>query len=209
MIHDLSIMLNEQTLPFLPAGDPHMVWTHRADHAFAPCQVSLAVLVTHLGTHVDAPLHFIPGGKTTAQMDLACYCGQAACIAAEGFPREGVYDLAQDLEKNASLVAGADILIVSTGYEKLVGTPEYFRSPDFGENTGALLEDLGIRGIGIDAPTIGQQNRAHQEILGRDIGIIESLVNLGPLVGRRFYFSAVPLKFEDGDGSPVRAYAVT
>ena len=39
--------------------------------------------------------------------------------------------------------------------------------------------------------------------------IHESLVNLGPLIGRRFYFSAVSLKFADGDGNPVRAYAVT
>ena len=39
--------------------------------------------------------------------------------------------------------------------------------------------------------------------------IVESLVNVKDLVGKRFFFSAVPLKFADGDGSPVRAYAIT
>jgi len=209
MIHDLTITLSEQTLPFLPSGDPHMVWTHRADHSFAPCQVSLAVMVTHLGTHIDAPLHFIPGGKTTAQIDLSRYCGKACCIAATDFPHQGEYDIAADLEKNAGLIEKGDILIVYTGYEKLVGTPEYFEFTEFAENTGALLESYGIVGIGFDSPTIAQTKPTHQEVLGRDIGIIESLVNLEPLIGKRFWFSAVPLKFEDGDGSPVRAYAVT
>jgi kynurenine formamidase len=209
MIHDLTITLNEQTLPYTPAGDPHIVWTHRADHSFAPCQVSIAVIGTHMGTHVDAPLHFIPNAKTTSQIDLAVYVGQAVCLAAPNFPSEGEYDITAILEENEDLLKDADKLILYTGYEKLVGTEAYFVSPDFAENTGALLEKYGLNGIGFDAPTIAQGNRAHQEVLSRGFGIYESLINLEALVEKKFFFSAVPLKYEDGDGSPVRAYAIT
>jgi kynurenine formamidase len=210
MIHDLTITLNEQTLPFLPAGDPHMIWTHRVDHNSFICQASLAVIPSHLGTHVDAPRHYVKGGKTTAEVDLSRFCGKAVCVAADDFPREGEYDINPLLERNKTLIETGDILIVFTGYEKLVGTPEYFKFPNFADNTGAALESRGIRGIGFDSPSISLgNNNAHQEVLGREISIIESLINLAPLVGRRFFFSALPLKFEDGDGSPVRAVAIT
>jgi kynurenine formamidase len=209
MIHDLTITLSEETLPFLPAKDPHMMWAHRVDHNFFVCQASVVMMPSHLGTHIDAPLHYVPGGKTTATIDLSRFTGQAVCFAAHNFPHSGEYDLTADLEKNKNLVRPGDIVILSTGYEKLVGNPSYFEFPDFAENTGALLESYGIVGIGFDMPTIGQRNKVHQEVLGREIAIIESLVNLVPLIGKRFFFSAVPLKFADGDGSPVRAYAIT
>ena len=48
MIHDLTITLNEDTLPFLPAGDPHMIWTHRVDHNWFKCQASLVVCPSHM-----------------------------------------------------------------------------------------------------------------------------------------------------------------
>jgi kynurenine formamidase len=209
MIHDLSITLNEQTLPFLPAGDPHMIWKHSADHSFAPVQVSLFTMVTHLGTHIDAPLHYIKGGKAIPDMPLSAYCGRAVCIEAEGYSKEQEYDIGEVMNKNKGIIEPGDILLLHTGYEDLVGTPAYFEFADFRENTGEILEQYGINGIGFDLPSIAFKNRAHQEVLGRGIGIIESLINLKPLIGRRFYFSAAPLKFEDGDGSPVRAYAVT
>jgi kynurenine formamidase len=209
MIHDLTITLSEKTLPFLPTGDPPMIWTHRVDHNSFVCQASLVVMMSHMGTHVDAPLHYIKGGKTTAEADLSRFCGKAVCVAADDFPREGEYDINPLLEKNKALIETGDILIVSTGCEKLVGTPEYFNFPNFAENTGAALEARGIRGLGFDTPSISFGNRAHQEVLGREIAIIESLINLEPLVGRRFFFIALPLKFEDGDGSPVRAVAIT
>jgi kynurenine formamidase len=211
MILDLTITLNEQTLPFLPTGDPRMIWTHRVDHASFVCQASLVVMPSHMGTHVDAPLHYVKDGKTTAEADLSRFCGKAVCVAADDFPRTGKseYDIEPLLERNAALIKAGDILIVRTGYEELVGTPEYFDFPNFAENTGAALEMRGLRGIGFDSPSLSLGNRAHQEALGREMSVIESLINLAPLVGKRFTLIALPLKFEDGDGSPVRAVAIT
>jgi kynurenine formamidase len=162
-----------------------------------------------MGTHIDAPRHFLPNGATTAEVDLSAYIGEAVCIAATDFPHQGVYDLTSDIEKNAELIHSGDIVLLYTGYEKLLGTPEYFEFTEFHENTGALLESYGIKGLGFDASTIAQARPTHQEVLGRGIGIIESLIGLEALIGKRFFFSAAPLKFEDGDGSPVRAYAIT
>ena len=209
MIYDLSITLDTSTLPFPATGDPHMTWEHLVDHSTYPVQVSLFSMVTHLGTHVDAPLHFLKGGKTTAEIDLSRYCGQAVCLGVPGVMADAVLDIRDILEANRSFIERDDIVILYTGWEDKVGTKEYFEYPDFHIDTGAALENIGAKGIGFDLPSVDHDGRIHRDILGRDLSIIESLVSLRPLVGKRFYFSAVPLKFSDGDGSPVRAYAVT
>lgn len=210
MLYDLTITLDENTLPFPDSGDPHMTWKHLVDHTIYKCQVSLFSMVTHLGTHVDAPLHYVKEGKTTAQMDLDRYCGEAVCIdASENIPADGFWDISDLLEKNRAFIGGTGLLILYTGWENRVGTKEYFDFPDFHPNSGKQLEDAGIRGLGLDMPSIGRNPLCHHGVLVRDIAVYESLINLKPLIGKRFYFSAVPLKFADGDGSPVRAYAVT
>ncbi|MCL2391115.1 MAG: cyclase family protein [Oscillospiraceae bacterium] len=209
MIHDLTITLNEKTLPFLPANDPFMTWSHSVNHDEHQVQASVVSMSSHMGTHVDAPLHFIKDGKSTAQVDLAKYCGQAVCFDVPDVTPDKVLDFSEVLEKNKDSIKPGDIIIFHTGWEDKVGTKEYFNYPEFHPQTGALLTKLGANGIGFDLPSIDLGGSIHRDLLGRDLGIIESLINLKPLIGKRFYFSAVPLKFENGDGSPVRAYAIT
>ncbi len=207
MIHDLTITLDENTLPFPDSGDPHMTWKHLVDHSVYKAQVCLFSMVTHLGTHVDAPLHFVKDGKTTAEINLEHYCGQAVCLDVPNVPMDKMLDVSNVLKENHDLIKTGDIIILHTGWEDKVGTQEYFNFPDFDPSIGPLLESYGAHGIGFDMPSIDRNGAAHCAVLERDMSIIESLINLKPLIGKRFYFSAVPLKFGDGDGSPVRAYA--
>lgn len=209
MIHDLTMVLDENTLPFPDNNDPHMTWKHLADHTTDMLQVSLISMVTHLGTHVDTPLHFIKDGKTTAEIDLSRYCGEAVCLDVPDVRCDCKLDVRDVLIQNRELIKPGDIIILHTGWEDKTGTPEYFVFPDFDPSIGEALESFGAHGIGLDRPSLDRAGEAHREVLRRDISITESLVNLKPLIGKRFYFSAVPLKFADGDGSPVRAYAVT
>ena len=210
MIHDLTITMDENTLPFPDSGDPHMTWKHLVDHNVYKCQVSLFSMVTHFGTHVDAPLHYCKGGKTTAEIDLSAYAGPAVCLDMTPYMDEGdELDITKVMENNKELVKTGDILVLYTGYEELVGKPEYFDYKDYSGNTGEILEQYGCKGIAFDMSSIDRSGLAHQSVLSRGMSIIESLINLKPLIGKRFYLSAVPLKFADGDGSPVRAYAIT
>ncbi|MCL2200968.1 MAG: cyclase family protein [Oscillospiraceae bacterium] len=209
MIHDLSITLSEKTLPFLPANDPYMKWESIANHAQHNVQVSYPQFSSHLGTHVDVPLHFIEGGKSTAEIDLSKYCGQAVCLDVPNVRADVVLDFSELFESSKALIRPGDIIIFHTGWEDKAGTTEYFEYPEFHPNTGELLTKLGANGIGMDLPSIDYGGSIHRDLLGRGLSIIESLINLKPLIGKRFYFSAVPLKFEKGDGSPVRAYAIT
>ena len=209
MIYDLTQLVNEELEPFDPSTEPHLEWKHCVDHSFFKCQVSKFGMVTHYGTHIDAPLHYVPGGKTTAQIDLACYCGKALCLDISELAKGDSINLTGVLAENQERIEPGMLLILRTGWEEKANTRSFFQFPDLEANTGALLESYGIRGIGVDMPSVDGNGEAHRSILSREIGIYESLYNLKPLVGRTFFFSAVPLKFEDGDGSPVRAYAIT
>ena len=48
----------------------------------------------------------------------------------------------------------------------------------------------------------------HQTLLQAGIVIVEGLTNLESLREERVFFTALPLKVEGGDGTPVRAIAI-
>ena len=138
------------------------------------------------------------------------YAGQAVCLDMTPYMNDGdELDITAVMEKNKDLIRKGDIIVLYTGYEERVGTMEYFDFKDFNGNTGEILEKYGCKGIGFDMPSIDRSGNAHQAVLSRGMSILESLINLKPLIGKHFFLSAVPLKFADGDGSPVRAYAIT
>jgi kynurenine formamidase len=46
------------------------------------------------------------------------------------------------------------------------------------------------------------------ELFGAGLILIENLTGLEQLIGKPFLFSCLPLKLDQGDGSPVRAVAI-
>ena len=73
-------------------GDP--VPGHRPVSELAKgdlCNLTSLTLGSHSGTHMDAPCHFVAGGKTIDQVDLARCVGPCQVVEAQG--RTGTYDL--------------------------------------------------------------------------------------------------------------------
>ena len=67
---------------------------------------------------------------------------------------------------------------------------------------------MGLDVIGID-PIADANLSLHRRLLSQaDFVIIENLCNLGACGGGLFSFFALPLKFADSDGAPVRALAL-
>lgn len=67
---------------------------------------------------------------------------------------------------------------------------------------------LGFDTIGID-PIADEGLTRHRLLLSqRDIVIIENLTNLDKIGEGLFLFAALPLKYENADGAPVRAVAM-
>ena len=111
---------------------------------------------THTGTHVDAPFHFFQDGETIDEVPLQSYVGPAVVFDLPGKQPGSSIERA-DLEGLAGDVAPGDIVLLNTGGgHRRANTKafltEYVR---LGESGAQYLIDLGVKGVGIDAVSMG------------------------------------------------------
>lgn len=207
--YDLSQPIHDQMAVF--PGDPPVRLTPRCQHPDDPFQLLDLHLGSHTGTHLDVPRHFWPDGLTIETMTLDRFCGPARVINLPAVPGK-VLDLV-----HADLTGWqpGEALLLATGWEAKAGSPAYFEHlPLFAAGTAAWLLDRQIRLLGVDLPTVQEEDRPGQDwrhmhlaLLQSGVVIVEGLVGLQPLIQRRVEFFAVPLSIVNGDGSPVRAFA--
>ncbi|NJE85018.1 cyclase family protein [Thermococcus sp. CX2] len=187
MIIDLSISIGEDT-PVYP-GDPEVKVKPWARIERDGYYMNALRLGEHTGTHVDAPAHFIPGGKTVDEMPLEKFMGPGLVIDVRS--GEGLVGL-EEVPDSGFL--GRVVLFLTGGREL---------SPE----VALFLVAEGARAVGTDAMSIGD-DAVHKILLSEEVPIFENLTNLELLVGKEFTFIAFPLKVRGGSGSPVRAVAI-
>ena len=199
MYIDLSVALNAQT-PVYP-GDPAIKvepagildrdgWN---DHT-----VSFG---THIGTHIDAPLHMIAGGKTLNQMPIEQFIGRGRLVAVdEEFSFERV--------RQADIQEG-DIVLFHTGLSERYYEPVYFEAyPAMSTEIAHYLVERKVKMVGVDAGSVDNANGfpIHKILLAGGVLIIENLANLHKLTDKVFTVYALPIKL-DLDGAPARVVA--
>jgi len=168
---------------------------------------------THSGTHVDAPLHVVPGGSTIDETPLSRLLSEGVVLgvdAEEARPVDAV-----DLRGLDELRDG-DAVLLSFGWAEHAGTNRYHRYPWLSidladrlvERDVALLgtdtlspdEPRGLRGGGDPYPV-------HRRLLGTGAPIVENLADISGLVGERVQVVCLPLRLRGGDGAPARVLA--
>ncbi|MFC1735772.1 cyclase family protein [Candidatus Hydrogenedentota bacterium] len=207
-IIDLTMPLDEetQTHPTHPSVEIKPFLTHGND-GFNVLQFTS--LCTHTGTHVDFPSHLVLGGPSALDTSLDIFVGEAVAVSIPKGPGEVV----TPEELPEANIRQGDILLVSMGWEKALAEKRFFdNAPGFSVNCAKFLIDKGVKCIATDSPSIDPLNGSpplfHFAVLEAGLGVVEGLVNLDKVVGKRFLFSALPLKITGGDGSPVRAVAM-
>lgn len=116
-------------------------------------------LITHSGTHVDAPFHFHPisEGKLAKTIDkcpLEWFYGDGVRLdLRHKKPGEEitVEDLKEALDKIGYKIKPGDIVLIWTDTDKKAGTPEYFEHPGMSREATLWLVEQGVKVIGIDA----------------------------------------------------------
>lgn len=82
----MTCKIYDITLPITPdvsvwPGDPPVELTRAEDMAQgADANVTRLALSAHAGTHVDAPVHFLPGGAGVEALDLTVLTGPALVV---------------------------------------------------------------------------------------------------------------------------------
>jgi arylformamidase len=179
-----------------------------ADHGYAELRLTM---LTHTGTHIDAPAHMLPAGRTLDDYPAGWFVGRATVIDVARFAG-GVIERA-DLEPHRDAIAGLDYVLLYTGWAARWGEASYYDGyPVLGEAAARWLAGRGLRGVGVDAVSVdaaGSTSFAvHRVLLASDLVIVENLTGLAALRGRSFLFSCLPLKITGADGAPVRAVAM-
>jgi arylformamidase len=171
-------------------GDPTPIMLHKLQISEGDaCNLSTISMCLHNGTHIDAPLHFIDGGKSAEKLDLGVFIGE--CKVVTFFEPE---------------ITGADIDEIPNSCERLL--IKGFGKSRLSKSAALALIDRGIRLVGIDHPTIGIDSdniEVHKILLGADIAILEGLDFSGVPSGD-YVLVAPPLKIKGADGVPTRAF---
>jgi kynurenine formamidase len=174
-------------------------------------QITDMSFATHTGTHIDAPLHFFPGGKTLDDYPLEAFVGPGRLLRVSKEPF-GVI-AREDLINAGEEVRPGDVVLIRTGWGAKYGQPDYETSPSLGEDAARWLVECGARIMGIDTltPELAYPKRPkgyafpiHRILLGNGVLIIEHL-NLERLpVAPRMTVAAFPLPIRGADGAPAR-----
>ena len=189
-------------------GDPILQVSPHATIEKQRCNVSQIAMGSHQGTHLDAQYHFVPDGKRLDEMPLDWFYGPATVLRMPKTARAEI--TVADLKPfEDRLTLGARV-IYETGWHRHYGQPDYFTDfPSLTQEAAAYLAGRRIRLLGMDTPTPGRDYYEVHHLLQQkpaEIVIVESLANLDALPDD-FLFIGFPLRFEGGDGSPIRAVA--
>ena len=167
-------------------------------------------MYSHTGTHVDAPAHLIKGADTLDLLPIEHFHGSALLLNFEN-DKSKTIDVSS-LEPYRNEIESIDFLLIHTGWSKHWGTEKYFSDYTVLSLEAAhWLSEFQLKGLGLDtiSADISETDDypIHKILLKKNILIIENLINLLSLPRSIFTFSCFPIKFQNADGSPVRAVA--
>lgn len=156
----------------------------------AICNLSRIEMGSHSSTHLDAPLHFVPNGKSVEKIDLEKCVGKCRVVSQQGFVE------AEDL-----------VPLLGSGCRKLLIRGDI----ELGVDAAREIAASGVELLGVEGFTVGNPETSgmiHRILLEKEVVIVEAL-NLQEIQDGMYFLCAVPLKLAGLDGSPCRAILVS
>jgi len=206
-VYDISVALGRESIDY--PGDPpySRQWVARLSGGDG-CDLSRIEMSAHAGTHIDAPAHFIPQGKTIDQ------------YAAGDFIRTAhVVDIADPLAIRAEAIAAVnsrpgDALLFRTANStsgRIVSgafsEAFVYLTPEAAD--ACVARRVGL--VGIDFITIDRYGDpafpVHRILLGAGIFILEG-INLAHVPAGVYTLVCLPLRIAAAEASPVRAVLI-
>jgi arylformamidase len=204
-IYDISLPLQAGS-PCWPGKSPLALTATRSLLRGDHCTSHTIGMDIHLGTHIDAPAHFIADGITLDQVPLATMVGPCRVIEFLGSPAS---------EIPSQIMAGghpSERVLFKTFNSQLLSHSKF--DPRFvalSEDLAHLLVQDGVRLVGIDYFSVDRFNSpgraVHHILLGSGVLILEG-INLAAVEPGDYQLIALPLNLVGAEGSPVRAVLV-
>lgn len=166
---------------------------------------SMLNMDVHVGTHVDAPCHSIPGAASSEALPLEALIGPARVALVED-----AEVVTPELLSGLGLEPNVERLLLKTRNSELWEKGESEFRSDFVALTADAarwLVDHGIILIGIDYLSVqrfGDPPLTHEILLRSGMVVLEGL-NLAGAVPGRYELICLPLRLVGSDGAPARA----
>lgn len=155
----------------------------------------------HIGTHIDAPFHFLNDGKRIIDLDIERYIGPCEIVDVSDF------DLIDETALRSVLTSPTERVLIKTA---LPNNPTRFPEdvPPITPDGARYMASLGVKLVGVDVPSVDQLDSkdlpGHHALYEHDIYILENVM-LDRVADGAYDLIALPLAITEADGSPVRA----
>jgi arylformamidase len=203
-IYDISLTTSND-LPVWP-GDTPIALVHNKDmHNGELYTLSQITTTVHVGSHLDAPMHFLRDGHGVDQIDLNKLIGPCYVV---DLPDIDSID-AQSLER-ANIPAHVTRLLCRTRNSQYWLRGDNVFHTDFVpiHPSGAeWIVQRGIQLVGVDYLSVGAYEGGiptHEILLSHGVVPVEGL-DLSRIAPGEYQLICLPLKLKDCDGAPVRA----
>jgi arylformamidase len=169
-----------------------------------PCNLTELRTCAHVGTHMDAPKHFLEGGVGMEALRIEAVAGRARIIEIRD------PELIRVAELEPHRPARGERLLFKTANSR-----PGFKTGEFCERfvhmpaaTASYLAECGVLTVGVDYLSVGGYQadgaETHRILLGAGAWIIEGL-DLEHVDAGDYELVCLPLKIMGGDGAPARA----
>jgi len=217
-IIDLTLTICNNMLTFPSYWHPQVEVSLMGRHEREGRETRKLILGTHTGTHIDAPSHFIKGGKTIEEIELEYLIGPAIVV---DFSKKGNKEISyKEVKEALEKFKDKNIKRVLFRYDwsEKWGSPDYYVDyPFFSFEACKYIVECGIKLIGLDTPSpdsvsknygTEEDSPNHKLLLSNDVMIIEYLCNMKKITKEEVDLLALPLKIEKADGAPCRCVVI-
>lgn len=201
---DISVPVNPK-LPVWP-GEPQPGITQKFRMSEGDdANVTHVSVGSHTGTHIDAPLHFVDGGKTTLEIPLEKLVGPCQVVDLQGRTKITAADL-----EALHVPEGTTKLLFKTDNSRFWDDPTHAFYEDFCALTADAAQwvvDHGIHLVGIDYLSIQRYHdsfETHVILLSNEVVIVETL-DLRHVAPGSYRLICLPLKIAGVEGTLARA----
>ncbi len=195
-------------MPIWPEDGPVVIERIREIAKGANANVSRLECGVHVGTHVDAPIHFVDGSSGVEAIPLRVLIGRAYVVH---LPHASVID-ENTLEESGIPPRTRRVLFKTSNSSYWTDSEHKFKK-DFvaiDASGASWLVRKRVKLVGVDYLSVapfGASRETHRILLENDVVVVEGL-NLSEVGQGRYTIYCLPLKIVGSDGAPARTILV-
>lgn len=200
-IFDITTLTNPE-IPVWPNTPGFKIWRALDQELGDEVTSSTIQMDVHCGTHIDAPLHFIPGADPATKIELSKCIGDAYVVDFQGISR------IDSVQLDKKVPAGTERLLLKTDNSSLFPRSNF--KPDFSaltEDGAHWVAERKLKLVGIDYLSIqlfDGDAETHTVLMNAGTVILES-INLKDIVEGWYQLICLPLLIHEAEAAPARA----